>query len=351
MRFAATPTRYDLKRILVIQLRELGDTLMSTPLIRQLARIHPGAEIDVLCQGPNACILKNNQNVTRIETLPRGASAAYFIQLAARLRRRPYEMVVDAQSLAKTAILTLLTGARRRLGYRRRWRHWMYTHPFRITATEYSLIDKLRLLQDDRVDLNDLTIDFSIDSQAKQEADTFRRCWFRPPVVAIYGVGQYPWRIWPAAKFAEIADRLARCGYQPYLVYGPTERQAARRISELMHYPALIDYPQISFPALKETIASCEFMVANDGGPKHLATAAETPCVTLFTTDYMATLWNPPGRADMRVVTTRSVVKPQAVVGTFTDAATLADIEVDAVWAEIEQLKNEGFVKKRPCVA
>jgi ADP-heptose:LPS heptosyltransferase len=336
----------NIRRILVIQLRQLGDTLMSTPLVRQVARLYPGAEIDFLCQGGNACILRNNPHIARIEKLPRGAGPSYFLRLAARLRRRRYDMVIDVQSLPKTALLARLSGAPRRIGFDKRSRSWLYTDACRVTETEYTVIHRLRLLQDDGVDLGDLGIDFPVDTQTRSEAAEFCQRWLRAPVAAIYGVGQLASRIWPARKFAAIGDRLGECGFQPYLIYGPGELEGARKIAELMRYPAVIDYPMLSFPVLKETIAACELMVTDDGGPKHLATAAETPCVTVFNSPAMATLWNPPGRPDMRVVTTRSDQKPMAVEGTSTDAETLAEISVDAVWAEIEVLIQQARITK-----
>jgi ADP-heptose:LPS heptosyltransferase len=334
------------KRILFIQLRELGDTLLATPAIRQLAQLHPQAEIDVLCQDTNACILENNANVTGMHILPRGSRATYFIRLAARLRRRQYDMVIDAQALSKTALLSWFSGAPRRLGIHKRYRHKLYTHPYRITTTEYAAIHKLRLLQDERVNLQDVGLEFPVSAESKQKASAFCRHWLRRPVAAIYGVGRFPYRIWPAAKFAAIGDRLGQAGFQPFLIYGPGERQAAQAIAERMNRPPLIDYPPLSFSDLKEVIGACQLMVADDGGPKHLATVAKTPCVTLFASKYMATVWNPPRRAHLRVVSTCSNTKTQVVEGTFTDAETLADVEVDSVWEEVERLIELGFVAK-----
>jgi ADP-heptose:LPS heptosyltransferase len=334
------------QRILLIQLRELGDTLLATPLLRQLARLHPKAEIDVLCQDTNACILANNLHVTGVGLLPREASTAYFVRLAARLRRRRYDMVIDAQSLSKTAILSWLSGASLRFGFHRRWRHLAYNHPYRIGKAEYSALSKLRLLQDDRVDLDDLAMEFPVDREAKREAEAFRRRWFQRPVAAIFGVGRLAYRNWPVEKFAQIGDRLAQCGFQPWLIYGDGQAEAARRISELMRFPALVDYPALSFPALKEVIAACDLMVTNDGGPKHLATLVETPCVTVYSDSLMATYWNPPKRADMRVVTTRCKAASHVIEGTYTDAEALVDVPVDAVWGEVEQLVDRGFVGK-----
>jgi ADP-heptose:LPS heptosyltransferase len=330
-------------RILVIQLRKLGDTLMSTPLIRQLARLHPDARIDVLCEPGNACILQHNRHVTTIHTLPRDAGAARFLRLAARLRSKRYDLVVDAQSLPKTALLAWVSGAPRRLGFDKRWRRRLYTHPYMPPDVEYAATHKLRLLQDDCVDVNDVALDFPVDTRTSSEAEAFCRRWFRPPVAAICGVSQTGSRIWPAAKFATVADRLAARGFQPYIIYGPGEESDARAIAEQMRHPALIDYPLLSFPVLKETIRACSLMVAVNGGPMHLATAAGTPCVKLFEVDWMASIWNPPQRPDMRFVATRPHTSWPPLEGTFTQAETLAEIEVDAVWRETERLITRGL--------
>ena len=158
------------ERILVIQLRQLGDTLMSTPVLRELHRLHPQAEIDWLCQGFNACILRHNPHVTQIETLPRGASVGTFVGLAARLRRRRYNLVVDIQSLPKTAALTWFSGARERISFRRRWRHALYTKPYVPSpGFEYSAVARLRLLQDPRVRLDDVSLEFYVGEQDRQQ--------------------------------------------------------------------------------------------------------------------------------------------------------------------------------------
>ena len=333
-----------LERILIIQLRQLGDTLMSTPVLRQLHRLHPHAEIDWLCQGFNACILRHHPHLAQIETLPRGASVAYFSRLAARLRRRRYDLVVDVQSLPKTALLARLSGARQRAGFHLRWRRALYTHSLLPSQPEYSGTLRLRLLQDPRVDLDDIALDFYVSEPERQQAEEFCRRWFRPPVAAIYGVRQTDTRQWPSANFAAIADRLAERGFQPYLIFGPGEQEAARTIAAQMRYPALVDYEPLPLPVLKETLAACSLMVACDGGPRHVATAAGLPTVTLFQ-GQLAIFWNPPHCPQHRAVTTQLDVPDPPIFGTFTQAATTDAIPLEAVWGEVEQLLSGGLVK------
>jgi ADP-heptose:LPS heptosyltransferase len=335
-----------MERILIIQLRQLGDTLFSTPLVRQIRRLHPTAEIDWLCQGFNACILRHHPDLSRIETLPRSAPPLLFAKLAARLRSRRYDMVVDPQTLSKTAILGWLSGAPKRVGFRRPWKRAFYTKTLGPAGPEYSASRRLRLLDDPRVDLSDTRFDFFVGAQDVAASESFCAQYFDRPVVAIYGCRSEFTRHWPSEHFAAIGDRLAEQGFLPWLVYGPGEQDAARRIGNLMRHRALIEYPLVSFPVLKEILARCQFMVTCDGGPKALAVAAGTPTVTVYHAS-QAILWNTAGDPRHRVVTTgfdgplATAIREgraEVPVGVVTDAETTTQIPLNAFWNEVERL-------------
>jgi ADP-heptose:LPS heptosyltransferase len=335
-----------MERILVIQLRQLGDTLFSTPLVRQLRRLHPAAEIDWLCQGFNACILRHHPDIRRLETLPRSAKPMTFARLAARLRARRYDFVVDPQTLSKTAILSWLSGAPKRIGFRRPWKRAFYTKTLVCSGPEYSATRRLRLLDDPRVDLQDTRFDFFVGADDLAAAQTFCKAHFDRPVAAIYGCRSEFTRHWPPENYAAIGDRLAKSGFLPWLVYGPGEHDAARHIASLMRHPALVEYPLVSFPVLKEILSRCAVMVTCDGGPKTVAVAAGTPTVTLYH-GAQAVAWNVPGEPRHRVVTsifdgplaTAMREKGSEVsIGTVTDAPTTSEIPVDAIWNEVEML-------------
>lgn len=335
-------------RILVIQLRQLGDTLFSTPLVRQLRRLYPAAEIDWLCQGFNTCILRHHPDLSRIETLPRSAPPLLFARLAARLRTRRYDMIVDPQTLSKTAILSWLSGAPRRTGFRRPWKTAFYTKTIEVLTPQYTASQRLRLLDDPRVDLTDTHFDFFVGPEDIAAAETFAARYFDRPVAAIYGCREEYTRHWPVEHYSEIGDRLAELGYLPWLVHGPGEYEAARRIACLMRYPALVNYPLVSFPVMKEILARCSLMVTCDGGPKAAAFAAGLPTVTLYH-GTQAIFWNVPGQPRHRIVTSRldaSLANPirdghaQSPVGTVTDAETTTQISVEAVWTEVERLRT-----------
>lgn len=324
-------------RILLIRLRELGDTLLMTPLVRQAARIHPQAEIDVVCQSSNRCVFACNPAISRTFIMPRHASVTEFLSIASELRRRRYDLVIDLQGLPKTALLARLTCGRERAGFRNRgWRNGLcYTQVHPMVMDEYAARRNLRLLADDRVDFDDLDLDFPVHPDVETAADAFCRKYFRPPVAAIFGICRFGRRAWAADKTAAVADRLAGLGLQPWLVYGPGEEDAARRIAERMRHPALLDYEMPSFTELRALLARCRLFFGNDGGPKHVAVAAGTPTVTVYHAG-QAVRWSPARTHRHRVVCTRPRPGASAVIGRVTDAASIDKIPIAAVWSEIE---------------
>lgn len=345
-------------RVLVIQLRRLGDILMTTPLLRQLRRRLPGARIEVLCEAAGQQLLAHNPHVDEILTLPARATIVDLAEVLLRLRARRYDWVVDCQALPKTALLARLSGASVRLGFGGRWwRPLLYSHRYDRSNADYSALDKLRLL--DRllepscaVDPRDLELDFPVGEEVRREAEWFCRTQFpgtarlapaRPggpwrwPVAALFGVSRQPYKVWPAARLAEVGGRLAGRGFTPWLVHGPGEEAAAREVALGIGPGVLVDTPLPTFPVLKEILARCALFVGNDGGPKHLAALSGIPTVAVFGRVHPES-WTRPGDPHQRWVATASRSRAVPTAGACEEVLELADLPVDSVWREVEAL-------------
>lgn len=307
-----------------------------SPLIRHLRRLYPAADIDVVCQKGNRCILEHHPDVSRLITLSPKASPRMFLGVASELRGKRYDLAIDVQGLPKTALMTRLTAARERVGFANAgWRNRLcYTHPRRRPPSEYAARMNLRLLRDDRIDLDDLDLEFHVSDDAKAAADEFVRRYLRPPVAAIFGICRFGHREWPKEKTAEVADRLAALGIQPWLVYGPGQAEQAAAIASCMRSPPVHRYEMPSFATLRAIFSQCMLFFGNDGGPKHAAVAAGIPTVTIYEAA-AAAMWAPPKTSRHRVVCTRSIRDDAALEGTFTDAETIGDIPVTAAWRQI----------------
>src|SRR5437867_8205697 len=102
---------------LVIQTSFLGDTVLTTPLIAELARRGP---VDVVTTPASAGLLANHPSVRSVIPYDkRGADSGVrgFVRLANRLRQFGYDAAYLAQGSLRSAALALAAGISRRVGF------------------------------------------------------------------------------------------------------------------------------------------------------------------------------------------------------------------------------------------
>ncbi len=203
---------------------------------------------------------------------------------------------------------------------------------------EYNARRNLRLLGDDRVDLEDLDLEFPINAADEAFAERFKNDYLPGKTVAMYVVSQDDNKRWPPEKFAQIADRLQERGYTPLVVYGPGQLEASREMTSRMQSPAVIDYPMPTFPQLLGILKRCDLFVGNDGGPHHLAATAGLPMVSLFQINPVE--WTRPGRPHQRFVASTEVQTPCDSCGVFVDRP-FPEILVESVWEEVSRVIGE----------
>ncbi len=146
-----TPQTFHPTRILVIRLDLIGDLVLSLTVVRALKRTYPEAEIDLLAIPASAKVATFDPNLTEIITYdpniwrrPRALLQPKnwrdVLKLRRKLHARHYDLAVSVYA-NWAATLAVLSGAQRRVGYRRegfpgfmtdnvpggipgRWRHW-----------------------------------------------------------------------------------------------------------------------------------------------------------------------------------------------------------------------------------
>jgi heptosyltransferase-2 len=107
----------------------------------------------------------------------------------------------------------------------------------------------------------------------------------RPLVMLNPGAAFGPSKLWPAQKYAQLADELAeRRGCQIIINAAPAERDVAAAVASTMKSPPLISFADRanSIGLLKGLIARCDLLVTNDTGARHLAAGLGRAVVTIF---------------------------------------------------------------------
>src|SRR5215213_960356 len=114
------PARWDwqeVRRVLVVRLRSIGDTVLATASLDALRRFLPDTQIDVLLESWVAPVLEGFDAVDNIITVERGAGTAERVRVARRLRSMRYDVAYNLHGGTTATLLTRASGAKHRVGY------------------------------------------------------------------------------------------------------------------------------------------------------------------------------------------------------------------------------------------
>src|SRR6185503_16896328 len=104
------------KRVLVIRLRSIGDTVLTTPSLFALRRFVPQAQIDVLLEDWVAPVFDGLDVIDRVITIPKESTSARA-RIARELRATRYDVVYNLHGGTTATFLTRATGAKHRVGF------------------------------------------------------------------------------------------------------------------------------------------------------------------------------------------------------------------------------------------
>jgi ADP-heptose:LPS heptosyltransferase len=143
------------KRILVIALSGIGDSLIATPLLRQLRIRYPAARIEALVLWPGAAsLLGNNPNLDAVHQFPfHTAPKLDALQFVAGLRRHRYDLSINihTQGRREYRVIAWLIGARIRASHAYENQSWLdrllVTHSLPQDYSVHGAVNNQRLLE------------------------------------------------------------------------------------------------------------------------------------------------------------------------------------------------------------
>jgi ADP-heptose:LPS heptosyltransferase len=278
-------------RILLIQLRRLGDVILASGVLEDLRRAFPDARLDFLTSPISAQLLRHHPLIDDLLIYDR----AHPVRELRRIRGRAYDWVLDGQGSPTTARLAWLSGARVRAGWGVRVWQRLYTHvvPRKGLLPVYAVRERQRFLELLGVPIGEPMTRLAVMPDETIAAEgALRAAGVRegvPRVAIVLSVSE-PIREWPAERFAEVARSLAAEGIAPVVLENPDDATTLRRFRQ--HAPEVPVVRTFDLRLLLAAIASCDVLLSGDTGPAHMASALGVPRVTLYgPTDPVH--WNP----------------------------------------------------------
>lgn len=294
-----------MKHILIINPFGIGDVLFSTALIESLGRQVEGCHLGFLCNRRTEALLRNNPLIDRVFVFEKDEyrdlwkrskieCVKKFMSLLNDIRAKRFDTVIDLSLSRQFGFITWLIGIPRRLGLNYRNRGALLTDKVDISGyndkhvAEYylSLLDLIKL----KPTANYLML-YVADDDRKWAKDFLAKNGIKEGdiIIAVVPGGGASWgkdaaiKQWKKEKFSEVADRLAEKFNARIIVLGSeAEKDICRSVAKNMKN-AVIDAcgktTLLQFAALAE---ACSLVIANDGGPLHVAVAMGARTVGIF---------------------------------------------------------------------
>ncbi|WP_175894699.1 lipopolysaccharide heptosyltransferase I [Burkholderia cepacia] len=281
-----------MKRILIVKVTSLGDVVQTLPVVADLHRAFPGVTVDWAVDESCAEVVRWHPGVSRVLCAPlrrfkkmrnRGDLKAISASIGA-LRAHRYDAVIDLHGVYKSAIISVLARAARRIGYQTQdlgetGARFAYSHRFgprpdcdawhgmRVSAGEALGYAPEGVATYGIVPPQDANLPTAVTDGA--------------PFMLLFHATSNPDKKWPADHWAALATQMMARGVRVLLPWGSAaEHDDAQDIA--VRAPGAVVLPAMTVRELGAALGRAALVVGVDTGFVHMAHALQRPTVMIF---------------------------------------------------------------------
>ena len=287
-------------KILAIQFKSFGDALLLIPSLQAIRRRYPDCALHALISEAAVPLLKYEPSLTKLWSIPRVRSRARFKQnwpVIRALRAERFDRSVDFSGNDRGAILSLLCGARERLGLNipggfpgRRFCYTRRIAPAPLDRHEvlrsFAILSAWDITPPDSVAI-EIRADPALAAAAVQilPAET---------IICHMGAGIAK-KQWPVPHWAALNRMATAAGLRLTFTSGQDAREHAL-VSELKALaPEVSVLPALDMARFLAVLKRARALITGDTGPMHFAAGLDVPLIALFGPTAVAR-WGPLGR-------------------------------------------------------
>lgn len=280
------------RRVLLVRLRSIGDTVLSTPSLIALKRFLPEAEVDILLEDWVAPLLDGFDAVDDILTV--GSGIVSRLAAAREIRGRTYDVVFNIHGGTTATFFSAASGAKHRVGYANYQYAFLYNHllsspsEFWNRDATHSAEQQLALLGflgvpvDDRpksrlavTDEANRSLDLKLGEMGSRSFDD------GTPFAIMHPIAASKTKEWALEKFALTVEFLREKGLSTIAIGTEDEVESLIRLRSLSRAPVDV-ITNLKLPEVTALLSSARIFVGNDSGVAHIAAAVQTPVVVVF---------------------------------------------------------------------
>jgi heptosyltransferase-3 len=287
------------KRVLFIATRQIGDVLITTPLIERAKELWPNAQFDFLGYKNKLSIIQGNPHIeTWIETSER-PSLVEYLKLFIKLFRR-YDLALITQPSDRSYLYGILA-SKKRVGVivddtknaqkKSIWKQRCCIYTVSVDYFfQHVIVEKLRLLEPffanpEEIFNQPIRVSPPVPEKIPQSIDEAIQ---GVSLIVLHPGPLNAYKRWPLAYWAELMEWLVKQGFTILLSASPAKQdielnQAILSLLKMETRQQVINAAgSLSFSQLTSVLLKSKLYIGVDTSATHLAAACEIPTIALF---------------------------------------------------------------------
>ncbi len=282
-------------KIAIVRLSALGDIIVSAVFLVAIKECLPNAQIEWFVDERFGAILEHSPYIDKLHPIALKSALKTFnplkiFKLFKNLRAYEYDIIIDMQGLVKSALITQMLKAPKKVGFdyasaREGLSAFFYSQKVSIAYDEPILKRNFTLLSQ-ALNLPKNEISEGLSSRAKvfsyqdsPKIDALNLNKNKPKILFVLETSKIN-KTYPIERFKELA--LALENFQICLLWHADEDKANALYGALKNQRDVLLLPKLTLNEVKALFFKMDLIIGGDTGITHLAWALQKPSITLY---------------------------------------------------------------------
>ncbi|KNE18581.1 lipopolysaccharide heptosyltransferase I [Helicobacter pylori] len=282
-------------KIAIVRLSALGDIIVSAVFLVLIKERFANAQIEWFVDERFGAILEHSPYIDKLHPIALKSTLTTFnplkiFKLFKSLRAYEYDIVIDMQGLIKSALITQMLKAPKKVGFdyasaREGLSAFFYSQKVSIAYNEPVLKRNFTLLSH-ALNLPKKEISEGLSSRSKvfsyqdsPKIDALNLNKNKPKILFVLETSKIN-KTYPIERFKELA--LALENFQICLLWHASEDKATALYGALKNQRDVLLLPKLTLNEVKALLFKMDLIIGGDTGITHLAWALQKPSITLY---------------------------------------------------------------------
>lgn len=355
MSFLKSKNKNEIRNVLIIRYRRVGDSILALSLCHTLRLNFPEAKIDYVLDENMAPLYRNHPDIDNLILFShkeKHSLPTYLRKVWKVTHAKHYDVIIDLRSTIQTLWFCLFSlGTPYRIGRKKSYNAFLQNYrpviPWNIDMVQQNLQFLSPLNR-----IKPIKLDPSFRLYVGDEEKQSFRCYmekqgvdFSKPVIFVAVATRIVGKGWNTKRMAQVLSRMIdKYGAQLIFNFGnDQERSIAESVkADMGNDPRVFTTVEAhNLRELMQMMANCDFFFGNEGGPRHMAHALGIPSFAIFPPHIDKTTWLPQNDGQHRGISLDDVGAREKVTDNMPITEQFDLLTVDDVWTRADAMLQE----------